>query len=358
MAIRQITKEAFYKLAPNIRELGHPDREVDWYASDEEDVIAKLVLDRIEKTWLGFIWVRDEEGAFGTGKMGYGANVLAGKPYEVKAEAHARELILTEMGKLLKTEKPRQPTLAETKPNTPETSKHMCSVCSKSIPPGSPFIRVVSQPADFTTFKSLQDVWEDKAGTSKRVEDSSRQVCESCMMGVLPRWIKNAGNAGLMIATNQIARTADPGELCPQCLEPATELIWGVLNDNSSLFDWFWWCTSCKGKWWYSPENLPNSRPAYRTAEQRKRDEENERKEKQRREDDRRREEARKAEERRKEDARKAEAARVHGVKAKRQAAGQCENCGSKLRFMDRLLKRSTHPACSTYRDSTERSRN
>lgn len=238
-----------------------------------------------------------------------------------------------------------------TAPKVRETEEGHCSVCGKAIAAGNPFILAVSQPAGFSTFKNLKDVWEDKQAVSKRVEDSSRPVCDNCMMGVLPRWIKNAGNAGLMIATNQIARKASPGELCPQCLEPASELIWGVLNDNSNLFDWFWWCTSCKGKWWYSPENLPNSRPPYRTAEQRQRDDENERKERQRREDERRKEEARKAEARQKEEARKAEETRVQGVKAKRQSAGQCENCGSTLRFMDRLFKRRTHPACGTYKD-------
>jgi uncharacterized ferredoxin-like protein len=101
----------------------------------------------------------------------------------------------------------------------------------------------------------------------------------------------------------------------------------------------------------YSPENLPYSRPPYRTAEQRRREEENARRERERREDERKKEDARRAEERRKEEARKAEEARVQGVKAKRQAAGQCENCGHALGFMERLFKRNKHPACRTYTD-------
>ncbi len=41
----------------------------------------------------------------------------------------------------------------------------------------------------------------------------------------------------------------------------------------------------------------------------------------------------------------------MQGVKAKRQAAGQCENCGHALGFMERLFKRNKHPACRTYTD-------
>jgi hypothetical protein len=142
-----------------------------------------------------------------------------------------------------------------------DTEKGQCSVCGKGIASGSRFIMVVYPPPGLVTFKNIQDVWEDRDAMSKRVESESRPVCERCMMSKLPRWIKNAGNAGLLIATNQIARRATPGELCPQCLRPAEKLIWGVLNDNNKLYDWFWWCTDCKAKWWYSPEKLPDQRP-------------------------------------------------------------------------------------------------
>ena len=100
--IRPISSEEFCRLAPNLTEFGFPDKEMDWYASPQGEVIGKLILDRIEKTWLGFIWIRDTTGAYAEGKQGqYGHDALAGEPYQVKLEFEARQLLTTKMEELL-----------------------------------------------------------------------------------------------------------------------------------------------------------------------------------------------------------------------------------------------------------------
>jgi predicted N-acetyltransferase YhbS len=62
LTIRSISKEKFCQLAPNLTEFGSPDKEIDWYASQNGEVIGKLILDRIEKRgWATFGFVTRRE---------------------------------------------------------------------------------------------------------------------------------------------------------------------------------------------------------------------------------------------------------------------------------------------------------
>ena len=57
------------------------------------------------------------------------------------------------------------------------------------------------------------------------------------------------------------------------------------------------------------------------------------------------------AEKRRQEAARKAEANRVQDIMLRRQVHDHCTHCGKALGFLDRLLRRAQHPACTAFRD-------
>ena len=210
------------------------------------------------------------------------------------------------------------------------TTKGHCAVCGEPIPYGDKFIMAVTPPDGFSTVTTLADALGDKRAMSKLVEDNSHSCCEKCMLGVLPRWLKNAGNAGLLIVTNEIERMAGPLELCPQCLEPAGNLIWGVFRDQTRLYDWFWWCISCQTKWMYRPKDLPDSRPPYRTTEQIRQDELRIMEEQQQREKE----------------------AHIQKIMSTRQVQRRCTNCGNSLRIRDWLLGRKNHPGCENFMDS------
>ena len=100
--IRTIASEEFHQIAPNLTEFGFPDKEMDWYANPKGDVIGKLILDKIERTWLGYVWIRDNAGTFAKGKKDqYGHDALAGQPYQVEMESEARQLLTEKMEELL-----------------------------------------------------------------------------------------------------------------------------------------------------------------------------------------------------------------------------------------------------------------
>jgi hypothetical protein len=63
---------------------------VDWYSSPKGEVIGQLLLDRVEKTWLGDIWVRDHTGGYGDGNHAF-------SPYKILIESEARQLLVAKM---------------------------------------------------------------------------------------------------------------------------------------------------------------------------------------------------------------------------------------------------------------------
>jgi len=94
MPVQRIPKDKFYKLAPELNAFGFPDREIDWYSTKRGEIIGKLVIDKIEQTWLGHVWIRDA-----TGK--YPKREMVGEPYQIKNQTQARGLIEAEMERLL-----------------------------------------------------------------------------------------------------------------------------------------------------------------------------------------------------------------------------------------------------------------
>ena len=64
MTTQRITNEEFYKIAPEIKEFSYPDREMVWYKTKRAEVIGIIVVDKIEQTWLGHVWIRDQSGKY------------------------------------------------------------------------------------------------------------------------------------------------------------------------------------------------------------------------------------------------------------------------------------------------------
>lgn len=88
--VSEITEQEFYSIGPKVTRLSFPDKEMKWFKAENGNIIAKLVLDRIEKTWVGHVWIRIDSGEHHVGTWGY---AMAGELYTMYSDTEVEKII-------------------------------------------------------------------------------------------------------------------------------------------------------------------------------------------------------------------------------------------------------------------------
>ena len=76
--IRTVTDVELKSVAPQIMAFRSPDKEVAWFITNDGQKVAKIVIDKIERTYLGYVWTASGGGFTDATKM------MLGQPYQIK----------------------------------------------------------------------------------------------------------------------------------------------------------------------------------------------------------------------------------------------------------------------------------
>ena len=103
--ISEITEAEFNTLGPSVTRFSFPDECKKWFKAENGNIIAILIYDRIEKTWLGQVRIRIGNGEHQVGTWGY---KMAGTPYKIFSASEAERTIKDTIKGILKGEEYNQ----------------------------------------------------------------------------------------------------------------------------------------------------------------------------------------------------------------------------------------------------------